>query len=220
LGILIALVAFLLIFDPSSGWVVRNFIYQPGTGRTDASRMENDSLRAELARLKDVTVTSSGDLIAAYVYSRYPFNFKNEIILDAGKNEGVEMGRAILIPVPGASSTAAQSVLLGKITQVADLYSSGQTVFDTRFQLAVLVGEKGVESLLAGGTEPKLTLLPKIADVKEGDIVYSASPGYPYGTALGRIKNITLSSDQLFKEGVLDVPYDLNDIRDVLISKN
>ena len=79
------------------------------------------------------------------------------------------------------------------------------------------IGEGGVESLLVGGSRPTLTLIPKSSAVQAGDVVYLATQDLPYGLAVGSVREVRMASDGLLQEATMDFPYDLNQIRTVLI---
>jgi rod shape-determining protein MreC len=173
---------------------------------------ENESLKAEVAKLhtaqSDLPGQSAGYL-NALVYSRYPLNFKNELLVNAGLKDGVAVGAAATF----------QGILIGEVEKVFEDTSVVETVFDSRFKLPVRVGNGGAQSLLAGGSAPAATLIPRAADISAGDVVYSASADFPYGLPIGEIADIKISSDQLFKEASLKFSYDINSVGAVLIKK-
>ena len=91
------------------------------------------------------------------------------------------------------------------------------TVFDTGWQSAVRVGPRGVDALFKGGNEPILALVEKNAGLLEGDIIYTAAPGFPYGLPLGEVREPRLAADQLFKEAKVSFPYETGKLRTVLV---
>ncbi len=217
--VLTAIAIFLLIF-PVSAWPLQSWLRfgwggRPVGGEAIPTNIEVQDLRSRLDALSSATTflpAEKSDYAAAFIYSRYPFNFKNEILVSAGEKSGVKTGAVVAIPGNGNSTS-----LLGRVTSIWPDKALVQTVFDPRFQLAVRVGSSGADALLSGGSEPRLTLIAKNAAVKEGDTVYSAADDLPYGLPIGSIRSITLSSDELFREAVLDLPYDLNSLRVVWI---
>lgn len=214
LATLIILLVVLIFVQPDLAWPVRSFL-GPSGGPTDVQRLdsENISLRADLGVLRErgAAPRFPGGITAS-VYVRYPFNFKNQLLLDVGRNMDVKEGSAVII---GDGSDS--GILLGRIESVEEKSSIVQTIFDARFQMGVRIGESGVESLLEGGGQPKLTLIPKNAEIRAGDIVFSAAPHLPYGLAVGEVKDTTLASGGLLQEATLRLPYDLNRIRTVEI---
>ncbi len=218
---LILVVLFLLIFYPGLSWKIQAFFSPAKSPQSDEYQrivLENESLNAEMAGLQQIKKNlpaKSGALLPVFVYSRYPFNFKNEFLVNAGANQGITIGQpAVIVPNNGTSSN---SILVGKVEQVFENVSLIQTIFDSRFQSAVRIGKFGTNALLKGGNEPRLSLIPKDAKVANGDVVYSASPDFPYGFAVGNANNIRLSSDQLFQEADVETNYNPNELQSLLI---
>ena len=217
-------IAILLLIKPSLSSRVQAWL------RMDAPRpqttekqllLENAALKSELITLEEIRrVFGRGDLhaVPALVYSRYPFNLKQELVVAAGSAQGVRAGDAVVIPVDASSSAhVTQVILVGKVSAVFSDTSVVQTIFDPRFQTAVRVGHNGAESLLVGGVTPHLTLIAKNASVNENDAVFSAVPEFPYGIAVGTAKDIHLQKDELFEEASLEAQYDVNNVKSVLI---
>ncbi len=214
----------LLLFYPSLGWRLRAFLVgtSPG-GPSDLPNLavENEALRAKIATYEGIA-RDLGKISYGYprasVYSQYPFNFKNEFLISAGKSLGVAPGQAVGIPSRSREygESLSEAVFLGKIDRVFEKSSAFYTTFDSRLELAVRVGKKGVEALLRGGNQPKLVFIAKDA-VHSGEIVYLASHPYPYGLAVGEIEKVTRAADGLFDEATLRVSYDLNSLTSVLV---
>jgi len=174
---------------------------------------ENLALRAEIAKLSVLPKESAEqktEYILGDVFSRYPFNFKNELLVDVGKNAGVELN----------APTMFDKILIGKVTKVFGNYSLIQTLFDPGWQSAVRIGKSGVQGLLTGGIEPRVVLIKKSDKLMTGDIVYNVAPGLPYGAPIAAIKKISIAKDQSFLEAELDFTYPINNLISVWIIKN
>jgi len=186
----------------------------------DQAGIENASLQAALVRSMAAprpTVVEKYE--PAFVYSRYPFNFQNELLVSAGADAGVEVGQAALITASDSSTpTSGPAVVIGQVVQVFPDTALVRTVFDPSFQLAVRLGDKGADALLKGGTNPKLTLIPKTTTVNDGTVVYTATPDMPYGLPVGTLSNERIAGDQLFQEADLRLGYDIPDIRIVWLT--
>ena len=217
-------IAVLLLIKPSLSSRVQAWL------RMDAPRppttekqllLENVALKSELITLEEIRrVFGRGELraVPALVYSRYPFNLKQELVVAAGSAQGVNAGDAAVIPVDASSSAhTTRVILVGKISAVFPETAVVTTIFDPRFQSAVHIGDDGAESLLIGGTTPRLTLIAKHASVNENDAVLVVAPEFPYGIAVGTAKDIHLQKDELFEEASLEAQYDINDVKSVLI---
>lgn len=171
---------------------------------------ENESLKAKLAELGIVASevpTSTEGAIRAMVYSRYPFNFKNEMILDVGATDGVVAGDAV----------ASGGNLVGLVQDVMPHSSVAETIFDPYFKMSVRIGTQGYDALLVGGSYPMVESIVKTATIAAGDVVYSAAPGIPYAMPVGEIGNAALSPNNLFEEASIVFPYDIDMIQAVEI---
>ena len=214
LGIVIVLLLFLIFFMPSVGARMRGFLGPQTAAPNDAGQLaaENESLAAKLAELSvvaDELPTSSPDTVRAMVYSSYPLNFKDELMVNAGTVDGVAAGDAVVF----------RSNLIGAVAQTSAHSSAVQTIFDPDFKLPVKIGAKGYDALLIGGSYPMIESIAKTAIVAQGDIVVSAAAGMPYGIAIGTIGNAALAPDSLFEEAPLSFPYDIGAVQTVEIVK-
>ncbi len=226
LGALIAVLLVLVIFEPSYGWALRRFFTpsnidagaQSGVSAAGASTSiagllaENDALKAQLAELQSIQAelpTSSPQYLRAMVYSRYPFNFKNELFLDAGTAAGVATGSAVTY----------EGMLVGRVADVWRHEAAVQTIFDNNFRLPVRVGAAGADGLLTGGSYPYVASIAKTAALATGDIVVSAAQGAPYALPVGEVQSTSTSPDNLFQQAALSFPYDINAVETVLVAK-
>lgn len=207
--VLAGLVIFLIFWFPSSypSWL-RNSLWTAPSADYSALIAENQALKAEVAAFADMKLFSDRTGLPAAVYSRYPLNFKNQLLVAAGEDRGAYVGQAAILP---------EKILIGRVDKVFPGSASVQTVFDPGFQAAVRVGSAGVEALFVGGGEPRLTLIPREAEVRSGDVVYSADPAFPYGLAIGEVGEIRFVEGELFREATLKFAYDLNSLRAVLL---
>jgi cell shape-determining protein MreC len=214
LGIVIALLLFFIFFMPSVGNRVRGLLGPQATAPSDAEQLtaENEVLAAKLAELSVITdemPTSAPDTVRAMVYSGYPLNFKNEMTVSAGAEDGVAIGNAVIF----------QGNLIGIVEKTSAQSSVVQTIFDPNFKLPVKIGTKGYAALLTGGSYPMVESIAKTAAVAQGDIVVSAAPGIPYGLAMGTLGNVALAADSLFDEAPLSLSYDMGMVQTVEIVK-
>lgn len=224
LGVLVLILLILIFFSPSRGWDIRGLIAgrRSGLGYNQLA-LENQALKAELSLFKGVgeqLPASTGNYVPALVYSRYPFNLKDELTLNAGQDEGVWESEPVVIGLGEETRERfLKSVLVGSIKKVFQNKSVVTTIFDAGWRSEVRVGEAGAEALLVGGVKPKLTLIRKEANLQEGDAVYSVDSRFPYGLVLGKISEARLASDGLLQEADLELGYDLSRVKVLLILK-
>ena len=208
---LAAALAALIFFAPSYGWRLRDFLRPPPSDPPGAALIaENDVLKAQLAALQAIQAqlpTSTPDAIRAMVYSRYPMNFKNELLVNAGTREGVVQGSAAVY----------QGMLLGQVVSVYPDSALIRTIFDDGTRMPVRIGAHGYDGLLQGGAEPLVGSIAAGDAIAAGDIVYTAAPGMPYALPIAEVTATGTSPDNLFEQASIDIPYDINNVQTVLI---
>ena len=222
LGVLACVLLVLVIFQPSYGWRLRAFLMPSdiaaGAGsQASGSAMgvlmaQNDQLKAQLAELQGIAAelpTSSPNYLRAMVYSRYPLNFKNELFVDAGMDDGVATGSAVVY----------EGLLVGRVIQAWPHYAAVETVFDNNFRLPVRIGKGGYDGLLTGGSYPFVASIAKNSPVAPGDVVMSAAPGVPYAVPVGIVQATSTSPDNLFEQATIVFPYDINHVQTVLLAR-
>ncbi len=194
----LALVFAVLLFLPMSVFRGAAQVFNFGFGNLQAVPRESIS-----ALQISVRPYAEKNMLVADVYSRYPFNFKNELLADAGMGDSVKEGGAAIF----------EGMLVGKIVEVRDSAAVVQTVFDPGFSLPVRIGKSKTNALLVGGVEPKLTMIPKNSDIAPGDLVYSASADFKYGLLIGTAGTPAISGTNVFSEAPLILGYNPSDIR-------
>jgi len=214
LGVVVVLLLFFIFFMPSVGMKLR-FLLGPQSlsfTSTDQLMAENESLSAKLSELSVVAGEvphQTPDTVLAMAYSDYPFNFKDEITLNAGSDDGVAAHDAVLF---GGN-------LIGFVSGLTAHRSVVQTVFDPNFKLQVRIGTKGYDALLVGGPYPMAESIAKTAVITSGDVIYNAAPNAPYAIPMGTVQNASLAPDNLFEQASLSLPYDRSGIQAVEIVK-
>jgi cell shape-determining protein MreC len=223
-GALIVILLFLIFFIPSYGWKIRTWLSpalsgSAGSNSAVASQVDsptlaaqNDALQAQLSTLQVVASqlpTSTPNSIRAMVYSRYPMNFRNELLVNAGSDENVVSGDAVTF----------QGMLIGQVQKVFENESLIQTIFDNDLKMPVRIGSAGTDGLLQGGADPVVGSIASTAAIAPGDIVYSAAPGIPYAQPIAEVVATSTSADSLFQQATLSFPYNVNNVETVLIMK-
>jgi cell shape-determining protein MreC len=210
----------LIFFEPAYGWRVRTWLSN-ANNIAPAAQMaaddpvlaaQNEILQAKLAELQAVAAQMpqfSGEGIRAMVYAQYPFGFKNNFFINAGSQDGVLTGKAVIF----------QGIFIGDIIQVFPDYAEVQTVFDPGFKLPIRIGSQSADGLLVGGAYPKATSISKSAVIPGGSIVSLDAPGLPYGLPIGTVDATSTSPDNLFQEASLNFAYDINTVQTVLVAR-
>jgi cell shape-determining protein MreC len=166
----------------------------------DALTLENAELKGKLALFEDLSELPHTDrAVEAHVFSTYPFNHRNMLMIDKGEDAGLGVGWGVIM---------GDSLLLGKVAAVFPYTSSVQTIFDPDMTLPVKIGEVGVNALLVGGRIPRLTLIDKGVVIVPGDTVYSSGNNFPYGITVGSVGVLVPASGAAFQEATLEIAYD------------
>ena len=171
--------------------------------------LENESLKAQLADLTSkIQNLPDGQYLTSKIYSTYPFNDKHIFTIAAGTDQDISE----LMPV-----LAAKNILLGKILKVYDNYSEVKSIFSPDWQMPVKIGEVGVDGLLVGGPNPKVTMIVSDKEISVGEDIYSTGKDFPYGLKIGKVKSVQVGTSNFFKEALVDLPYDFNNLQEVWI---
>lgn len=172
-------------------------------------RLENASLRAQVAEISNNITPFKSDSLGAKVFSSYPFNNKNILSINVGTEQGVEEGMPVVV---------GDQILVGQITQAFKNYSLVRTLFSPDWELPVRIGDKKVPALLIGGPELSLTMIVNDKPIFEGQDIFLAKQDLPYGLKVGEVVNVKKdSATGVFQEAGIRLDYDLNDITDLSV---
>ncbi len=144
----------------------------------------------------------------ADVFSDYPFNNYASLIIDAGSDDGLKIGMAVL---------AGEGVLLGKIKEVGRTQSEAATIFDPNWRSAAAFGPDRSKALLVGGPAPYLDLISKEATLTAGDLVFSIAKDFPLNLNLGKILNWEAGEGGIWSRARLEPPVHFENLKKVLV---
>ena len=172
-------------------------------------QLKNQGLEQEVAALRNkLELNSHQPLLTAQVFSRYPYNDNQNLIIDLGSKDGVKVGQPVL---------AAENYLLGKVVSVKTKTSEIKTIFSPDWRSAVYIGPQKIDALLAGGRQPTLELIPADAKINLTAEVVNASPNFPLNLFIGRVAEINSSPTASLQQAKLKIGYNPNQIRKVFI---
>src|SRR3989344_6996674 len=118
-----------LVFGSPLGFRLQGALRGPYAPLATLPELETLTARLEgYGEIKTVGAETLGKKVP--VYSRYPFNFKNEILIAAGEEEGIREGDTALF----------QGSLLGIVSKTFPHSAVVETIFDARFKVSVRVG--------------------------------------------------------------------------------
>lgn len=173
-------------------------------------RTENENLKAQIQKNQyfNRKEFQNNGFLSAEVFSTYPLNVKNFLIINKGESDGVEAGAPVM---------AGNSIFLGVVLSVSKDFSTVRTIFDPGWQIPVKIGENKINGLFTGGNEPKIDLIEKA--VRVGDPVFLAMKGLPVGLKIGDIGEIKESGNGIFKEAVIRVFYSISELENVNLTR-
>ena len=187
-------------------------VFNSANYRTIADlKTENISLKKELEQLSTVEKKDSSQFLEAHVYSRYPFNDKNMIVIDKGFADGISEGMPVL---------AKKNILLGRVKSVQRFQSEVMTIFDPDWKTSASIGNAHIKTVLNGANTPHAELIPKDAAVAAGDMVVNSAQEFPLGLFVGTVKSVMLDEKKVWQIADIDVPYAIEDIDSVLVMTN
>ena len=144
----------------------RNSELEKSLRELEVIKSENETLK-EYVNLKDKYTEYT--TIPGYVINKNTSNYSNIIVINIGKNDGVDVGMPVI----------ADAGLVGHIISVTDTTAKVQTLLDTK-------GNLENSNMLKG------TYIPTSAALLEGDKVETSGLGgiYPKGITIGTVKQI------------------------------
>ena len=151
----------------------RNSELEKSLRELEVIKSENETLK-EYVNLKDKYTEYT--TIPGYVINKNTSNYSNIIVINIGKNDGVDVGMPVI----------ADAGLVGHIISVTDTTAKVQTLLDTSSAVSSVVGTARDSNMLKG------TYIPTSAALLEGDKVETSGLGgiYPKGITIGTVKQI------------------------------
>lgn len=177
--------------------------------------LENESLRAENARLKQFRSENEDlkaalqfreadkeDLVTARVVARTTDDIFHGLIVDRGEDDGVRAGQPVI---------AGDGVIIGKVYAVRARTASVLLLTDTKSRLAVTVhDEAGTTGVLEGerGLGIRVSLIPATAKIAPGDPVSTSGlePGVRRGLLVGTVDQVLKNAQDPFQSAII-VPF-------------
>lgn len=173
-------------------------------------KLENENLKAQIQKFQflDPQGEKNAKYLSASVFSTYPLNVKDVLVVNKGSSDGVSVGAPVM---------QGGEIFLGVISEVSKNFLIVKTVFNPGWQLSVKIGENKINGLFTGGNEPKIELIEK--PVRSGEPVFISSKDFPLGLKIGEIGQIKENSDGVFKQATVKIPYSISEIDEVKILK-
>ncbi|MBO5348229.1 MAG: rod shape-determining protein MreC [Clostridia bacterium] len=181
---------------------------------------ELEILKAENKTLKEHTKLadkySDYDLIPGYVIQRDFSNYSKIVVINVGKNIGVEPGMTVV----------ADGGLVGYIVSAEDNTSKVQTIVDTASAVSgIFAGtDKSLvtRGILDSNNKIKGTYIDNDVVVNEGDNIQTSGIGgiYPKNINIGKVKEIVNTQNKTNRYVYIETSVDFENLTNILVLKN
>lgn len=189
------------------------------------SELEQQLRELEIIKAENETLKQYGTLaekyqsykvVPAYVINRDITNYSKTIIVNVGKEDGIEENMTVI----------ADQGLVGNVISVTSNTAKIQTIIDSASSTSSLASSTRDTMICKGtidGTSTlKATYISIDSDIIEGDSVESSGMGgiYPKGIHIGKITKITEGKNKIDKVVEVQTAVDFEKLETVLIITN
>lgn len=204
---------------------INNLKYENEQLKEKNSKLEQELRELENIRTENETLKEYLNLtekygeyktIPAYVINRDISNYSKTIIINVGKNDGIEENMTVI----------ADEGLVGHVISVNDNTSKVRTIIDTSSSISCLMSTNK-ESVVCKGSldsniELKAMYIPTDANVIQGDSIDTSGLGgiYPKGIHVGTIKKIISNKNIIDRYAIVETAVNFNKLNTVLVVKN
>ncbi len=175
------------------------------------AELENESLR-RLLEFKQAAPTQQ--LLAAEVIGRDPNNLLGYLVIDRGRNDGIEVNMPVL----------AADGLVGRISSVTDNSATVLLITDPSSSVSALVQRSRATGVVQGAQGHRLVLryVTQDSSIERGDIVISSGLGgnLPTRLVIGQVVEVLQTEASMFKEAVLVPAVSAADLERVMVLLN
>ncbi len=154
--------------------------------------------------------------IPAYVINKDISNYSKTIIINVGKNDGIQENMTVI----------ADEGLVGYIVSVTDTTAKVQTIVDTASSVSATMSSTD-ESIVCKGTldntkELKAMYIPTDYNIIQGDSIETSGLGgiYPKGIHIGTVKQVEATKNVTDRYAVIETAVDFDKLSTVLVITN
>lgn len=169
------------------------------------AKLQNSRLK-QLLELKSNT---SYPVVAANVIGGSPSSIRNEVvIIDKGKNEGIEVGMPVAI----------NNGIVGRVLLASDKSSEVMLITDPISSIDAYVLRNRARGIVKGGGEDcVMEYIESLSDVEVGDLIISSGKDgfYPKGVTVGKVTEV--KSDGGLVKALLEPQVNLNSLEEVVV---
>lgn len=154
--------------------------------------------------------------IPAYVINKDISNYSKTIIINVGKNDGIQENMTVI----------ADEGLVGYIVSVTDTTAKVQTIIDTASSVSATMSSTD-ESIVCKGTldstkELKAMYIPTDYNIIQGDSIETSGLGgiYPKGIHIGTVKQVEATKNVTDRYAVIETAVNFDKLSTVLVITN
>ncbi len=182
------------------------------TRELNALRNENERLRGLLSLQEN---RAEQKMVGAHVVAKDPGAWYSAFKIDKGTADGIRKNDAVM---------TAQG-LVGYVYEVGTTWSNVVSVIDSKSAAGCIIERTGDTAVVEGSVELMneglchLSYLSREAEVAEGDFVETSGLGgiYPEGLLIGKIKSLSVDSQGLYYEAIIEPAVDFERISEVMV---
>lgn len=177
-----------------------------------ALRNENERLRGLLS-LEETYATFN--MVGARVVAKDPGAWYSAFKIDKGTADGIRKNDAVMT----------EAGLVGYVYEVGSTWSNVVSVIDSKSAVGCIIERTGDTAVIQGSVELMnegtchLSYLSREAEVAVGDFVETSGLGgiYPEGLLIGKIKSLSVDSQGLYYEAVVEPAVNFERISEVMV---
>ena len=152
----------------------------------------------------------------AYVINKDISNYSKTIIINVGKNDGIEENMTVI----------ADQGLVGHVVSVTDTTAKVQTIIDTASSVSSVMSSTE-ESIVCKGTldsttELRAMYIPTDYNIIQGDSIETSGLGgiYPKGIHIGTVRQVEATKNVTDRYAIIDTAVDFDKLSTVLVIVN
>jgi rod shape-determining protein MreC len=169
---------------------------------------------SRLRNLLNFEKTITNRVLSAEVIGKDPSPWFKSVLIDKGKNDGVETGMAVVVP----------KGIAGQVTDVSSNYSKVLLIIDHNSAVDALVQNDRARGIIKGGAAGQCLFkyVLRKHDIDIGDIVVSSGLDgvFPKGFAVGYVSEVIKPKSGIFQKVTVTPYVDFEKLEEVLIVLN
>jgi rod shape-determining protein MreC len=197
--------------------VKENDNYQKALNKAFEDNIQLKELKLSNSRLRNLLnfeKTITDRVLSAEVIGKDPSPWFKTVLIDKGKNDGVETGMAVVVP----------KGIAGQVTDVSANYSKVLLIIDHNSAVDALAQNDRARGIIKGGMAGQCLFkyVLRKHDIEIGDIVISSGLDgvFPKGLAIGYVSAVFKPKSGIFQEVTVTPYVDFEKLEEVLIVLN